>query len=200
LADEPPGESRRFAETEQRLLLQLDSDIMFRVLIPGTGPAEAPLITIEELSRLLAAWSPLRATRTVTPAEGSRSFAFCAMPFHEDFLDVYFLGIVPAVREVGLDVLRTDQSHDFRRITARVWEAITSASLVVADLSGHNPNVMYEAGLAHAFGSRTFVLKDDSTEIPFDVKDYMVWTYNRRQLHRLTQELPARLQSALEHS
>ena len=168
--------------------------------MPGSGPSAHPLITLDELERLLLEWAPLVSTRSVEATPASTKTAFCAMPFHKDFLDVYFLGILPAVREAGFDLLRVDQTHSFRGITQRVWDGIANSSFVIADLSGHNPNVMYEVGLAHALGCRTFLLKDDATDIPFDVRDHMVLNYSRLQLHRLSAELPDPLKSALQQT
>jgi hypothetical protein len=64
--------------------------------------------------------------------------------------------------------------HSFQGLTQRVWDGIANASIVVADISGLNANVMYEIGLAHGLGSRTFLIRDQSTEIPFDIRDSMV--------------------------
>jgi hypothetical protein len=42
--------------------------------------------------------------------------------------------------------------------------------LVVAELSGRNPNVMYEIGLAHAIGKPIILLTRNQEDVPFDLK------------------------------
>jgi hypothetical protein len=52
------------------------------------------------------------------------------------------------------------------------------ADLVVADLSGLNPNVMYELGIRHSFSRRrTLLISQDLAELPFDLKNYYCVRY-----------------------
>lgn len=52
-----------------------------------------------------------------------------------------------------------------------MFELLVTADLVVADLSIHNANVFYELGVRHATRSgRTFLLRCDAQEIPFDLR------------------------------
>jgi hypothetical protein len=39
-----------------------------------------------------------------------------------------------------------------------IMAAIRRATIVIADISLHNPNVFYEVGFAHALGKRTILL------------------------------------------
>lgn len=47
----------------------------------------------------------------------------------------------------------------------------------MADLTGINPNVMYELGLRHTFKRPLMIVKQKGCEIPFDVNDYIVHEY-----------------------
>jgi hypothetical protein len=168
-------------------------------LVPGNGVSPAPLITLEGLSGFLSTWFPPAAynLRQVNADDSvARRVAFCAMPFHQDFLDVYLLGILPAAKEAGFNVNRLDQTFNFTGITQRIWSGISNADLTIADISGHNPNVMYEVGLAQGLGCRTFVIRDSTTDIPFDIRDTLILTYDRKKLHRLQQDLVERLGQA----
>ena len=42
--------------------------------------------------------------------------------------------------------------------------------MVVADMTGKNPNVFYEVGYAHAKGKLTILLTSNADDIPFDLK------------------------------
>jgi hypothetical protein len=83
-------------------------------------------------------------------------------------------------RQMGVD-----QSFSFVGITQRIRDGITSATLTIADISGHNPNLMCEVGLAHGLSRNVLLIRDAATEIPFDVKDIMALTYERVTLYRL---------------
>ena len=54
-----------------------------------------------------------------------------------------------------------------------VIEPIYKADVVIADLTGLNPNVMYELGIAHTFNKRTIVItKDDIDRFLEQHKEY----------------------------
>jgi len=56
-----------------------------------------------------------------------------------------------------------------------VIKSIDRADLVVADITGNNPNVMYELGISHSLGRPTIVVREDDAEAertPFDIQAY----------------------------
>lgn len=75
----------------------------------------------------------------------------------------------PSVRECGYEPIRADQISEPGLITSQVIQHIVEDPLVVADLTGRNPNVFYELALRHAI-KRPIVQIIHATEtIPFDV-------------------------------
>lgn len=88
------------------------------------------------------------------------------------------------------EVVRADRIARPRRITDAIVQAILSSDLVVADLTGENPNVFYELGLAHAAGCDAVLLTQDRS-IPFDVKVERAIMYraSERGLAKLAEEL-----------
>lgn len=104
--------------------------------------------------------------------------AFVLMPFAPDFDDVFAHIIRTPLEEEGFSVQRADESRGTRNIMHDVVDGIASADLVVADLTGANPNVYYELGIAHALGRRTILLAQDLEEVPFDLRAYRVITYS----------------------
>ena len=55
----------------------------------------------------------------------------------------------PAASRAGFDAVRADEIAEPGIITSQVIERIVESPLVIADLSGHNPNVFYELAIRH---------------------------------------------------
>ena len=66
---------------------------------------------------------------------------------------VYTELIRPAFEGAGLEVLRADDISDNTNILEDIMTQIRDADFVLADLTGSNPNVYYELGLADALGN-----------------------------------------------
>jgi hypothetical protein len=186
-----------YARREVDALLALKVAEELYTLVPGSGDVRPPLLTLDGLADVLSTLRPLpRVYRSSVDSEPSaKKTAFCAMPFHPDFLDVFHLAIVPAAQRAGIDVLRVDQAFSFTGITQRIWDGIGTAALTIADISRTNPNVMYEVGLAHGLACAVLLICDHETDIPFDVRDNMVLRYQRLHLRRLRDDLATRLDS-----
>lgn len=89
---------------------------------------------------------------------------------HSDFFMEQF--VIPAVKEVGLNVVRADQIGKPGMIGKQILEYILKARLVIADLSFQNPNVYYELCLRHATRLPTVQIIRSSDKIPFDIQQY----------------------------
>jgi hypothetical protein len=97
--------------------------------------------------------------------------------------DVVFEHILePVLTEQGYEALRADQMAVPGSITAQILEEITKADLVVADLTGHNPNVFYELALRHALNKPTVQIIAAGERIPFDVGQTRTIIFNHQDL------------------
>lgn len=101
-----------------------------------------------------------------------KPFVFVMMPFDKSFEDVYKLGIKSACEELQLYCERVDEQVFAESILDRIYNQIAKADVIVADMTGRNPNVFYEAGYAHAMGKRVILLTQAAEDIPFDLKHY----------------------------
>ncbi len=63
--------------------------------------------------------------------------------------EVYELVLVPVLNELGLTPYRSDLDPTPGTITPQLLKKLLEARLVIADLTGRNPNVFYELGIAH---------------------------------------------------
>lgn len=77
--------------------------------------------------------------------------------------------ITPAAFECGYDSLRADKISEPGLITSQVIQHIVTDPLVIADLSGHNPNVFYELALRHALKKPVVQIIQATEKIPFDL-------------------------------
>lgn len=95
---------------------------------------------------------------------------FVAMPFKPLFDVEYEQVIKPAIKQTGLEPIRGDEIYSNQSIIQDIWTHIRNARVVLAELSGRNPNVMYEVGLAHAIGKPIIILTRNEDDIPFDLR------------------------------
>ena len=136
----------------------------------------------------------LQTTALRTAGAGSRGKAhvFVAMPFAREFDDRFHYGIHRAIQAAGYLCERADMSSFTGDILAWVKERIDSASLLVADLSGANPNVYLEVGYAWGRGLPTVLMASDEADLLFDVRGQRCLVYNgsiRTLEEMLTSEL-----------
>jgi hypothetical protein len=93
----------------------------------------------------------------------------CMMPFDRSFDDVYS-SIRSSCSGLSLQCLRVDEIYSNGPIIADVIDVIDRAAIVVCDLTGKNPNVLYETGISHAIGREVIILSQDiSNDVPFDL-------------------------------
>ncbi len=103
---------------------------------------------------------------------------FVVIPLREPFLRLYSKHIKPTLESVGLRVLKADDLFTPTVIVEDIWEFINRARVIVADVTGRNPNVFYELGVAHTVGKDVIVLTQNEGDVPFDVGHLRHFTYD----------------------
>lgn len=91
---------------------------------------------------------------------------FVMMPYSEKWSVAVERIILQICTEVGLD-FQIAKNMKGRFIPNDIWRGITGAGVIVADLSGKNPNVTYEMGLADVLGKYVVLIAQDD-KVPFD--------------------------------
>src|ERR1041385_3858369 len=99
-----------------------------------------------------------------------KPFVFVLMPFRPEFDDIYEFGIKGAAKKVGAYAERVDEQLYREGILERIYNQINKADVIVADMTGQNPNVFYEVGYAHALNKIVILITRDANAIPFDLK------------------------------
>lgn len=146
--------------------------------------------------------SPTMAPFTPASASAEKPYVFIAMPFGEPWSDAVHACIEQAcekLRSEGLALRwqRADEIARPGRITEQIIDAITTADVVIADISGLNPNVIYELGYAHASGATLLLLSQNPGASPFDLRDLRQIRYQPERPEECLTELGLQLSAAL---
>jgi hypothetical protein len=123
-------------------------------------------------------------------------YIFVIMPLKTEFDAVYDMIRGGCGNFAGVTFDRADDWSQTGRITDQIIAALKAADLVIADITGPNPNVMYELGYAHALEKTVIVLNEDR-DSPFDVRDYRQILYTGTDLPSAQDQLTRFVQTAL---
>jgi hypothetical protein len=118
------------------------------------------------------------------PTHGTSSMekphAFVAMPFAPEFEDIFHYGLQTPIHGAGLLCERVDASVFEGLIIQRILSRISSARVLVAELTSANPNVYLEVGYAWALKVPTILVAKSPDELRFDVKGHRCLMYGGR--------------------
>jgi hypothetical protein len=155
--------------------LQFEREINEKVR-QATKKEHREIFLREQLKQVLTEIGDAAPLALYNPIFQGRGFAanpalvFVLMPFHERFRPIYDEVIKPVVKAGGLQCVRADDLYGAKPIVEDIWRSLNEARLVIADLSGKNPNVFYEVGLAHAIGKDVVFISQSLDDIPFDLR------------------------------
>lgn len=76
--------------------------------------------------------------------------------------------LVEAIESAGFEANLVSNADEVGVIHKRIIQNLYENPIVVCDVSGKNPNVMFELGMRLAFDKPTIVVKDDVTSYSFD--------------------------------
>ena len=118
---------------------------------------------------------------------------FLLTPFNDQFYKTY-IQIKEICNSLGLSCIRGDE-HQFKSdIFPEMLRYIVQSKLIIANVDGRNPNVMYELGIAHALGKQVLLIARNPGELPIDIKSKRFIIYKsdnelnemlRKELHNI---------------
>lgn len=124
-----------------------------------------------------------------------KDFVFVLTPFHGEFDEVYET-IRSICEKADIRCIRGDEQNFKGDIFSHVLKNLVQAKVVIANLGGRNPNVLYELGLAHALDKTTILVSQLLDELPVDIKSKRVVTY--KDFSDLKSILPVELLKAMK--
>jgi len=124
---------------------------------------------------------------------------FVLMPFRSPFNEIYSDHILPTLTSLRIAVKRADDIFSTRQVIFDIWDGITSAAFLVAELSGRNPNVFYEMGIAHTLNKPVVLLAQSTKDLPFDIQGLraIIYEYTPRGCKKLEEQLIATVRTLL---
>lgn len=133
-----------------------------------------------------------------------KKMCFIITPIGQDGSDIR-IEIDSIIEEIVEEVL-TECGYDYKvshkidstgSINKEVINLIKDSNLAIANLTGLNPNVMYELGVRHTFGKETIIICNENTTLPFDLKDERTIFY--KDTIRGGADLKVRLKSTMDN-
>ncbi len=109
---------------------------------------------------------------------------FCLMPIAK-FDEVYFNGITSSISaaaqssNVKCDISRADsESIRDENVMESILKNIRNRDIMIIDITGFNPNVMWELGYCKALGKTSIIISQDPYEkIPFNIRQDLIFKY-----------------------
>jgi hypothetical protein len=121
---------------------------------------------------------------------------FVAMPYAKKFNNVYYFGIKQPIELRGRKCERIDQDAFTGDIVDRIKTRIRGSELVIADITGNNPNVFFEVGYAEGLDKRVILLSQ-AQDTPFDLKTRHQIRYDPQDIFSLADALSEQLDASL---
>lgn len=122
------------------------------------------------------------------------------MPFQSSLSPVYE-SIKMADRDYGLNCSRADDMWNHSTVIQDIFSLIFKSFIVVCDFTGKNPNVFYEAGIAHTLGKHVVPITQSEHDIPFDIQHhrYVKYLNNGEGLAELRKVLGGRFSTLADN-
>lgn len=115
----------------------------------------------------------------ITPIGGERSDI-------RDALDGLLKNVLsPVLIDAGFedkDITVAHQMKDSGSINTQLITRIIEDELCIVNLTGLNPNVMYELAIRHAVGKPVVIIAEQGTKLPFDIIDQRTIFYSNTML------------------
>lgn len=92
--------------------------------------------------------------------------------------------IEPVCKELEFQVTRVDRLNSVDKIDNTIIDYLKNSDLVIADMTEHNPNVFYEIGFRHSLEKPLIPIKEEETNIPFDLANLRTITYVTNDLDK----------------
>jgi hypothetical protein len=113
---------------------------------------------------------------------------FILTPFHDRYEGEYSI-IREVCSSMGYNAYRGDENYFKSDIFPEMLKLIVKANLIIANINGRNPNVLYELGIAQALDKPVILISKEPENLPIDIKSKRFLIYkNSDELRTLIRE------------
>jgi hypothetical protein len=115
---------------------------------------------------------------------------FILTPFNEMYAEDY-----KVIREVclakGFSAYRGDENFIKGDIFPEMLKLIVKSNLIIANINGRNPNVLYELGIAQALDKPVILISREPEQLPIDIKSkrFLIYRDYKELQELIRQEL-----------
>lgn len=114
---------------------------------------------------------------------------------------LYDLIIEPALEKFSFIITRADKNFSVSSITSEIIQQVQDSGLCIIDITGHNPNVMYECGRRHETAKPYIMIAQEGEKLPFDINTIRTVFYNlgdAREIRNTVKVLQQMIEKLLE--
>jgi hypothetical protein len=150
---------------------------LLKSLLQGVELVSSPPTAITGQLNALPATATLKIGTTPAAEPVKKKSVFVAMPFAEEFEDVYQFGIYSTIRRCGYICEKVDESVFAGNIVDRIMDGIQSAQFIIADLTLEKPNVYLEVGYAWGKDKPVILVAREGQRLHFDLSHHKCLFY-----------------------
>lgn len=101
---------------------------------------------------------------------------FVLTPYNDKYYED-FKQIKDTCTSIGYKCQRGDEQNFQADIFSEMLRLIVKSKIIIANINGRNPNVMYELGIAQALGKYVILVSQSPKEIPIDIQSKKIIIY-----------------------
>jgi hypothetical protein len=123
-----------------------------------------------------------------TPQEDRMCFVVMPVSDPDGYVEGHFQHVYkdivqPACREAGFSPMRADEVKQSNLIHLDILQKLIEAPMAVCDLSGRNPNVLFELALRQAFDKPVALIQEVGTPQIFDISPLRYTEYRKERIY-----------------
>ena len=103
------------------------------------------------------------------------------MPFSLEWSNDVHRTLAAACKVTSVTPVRGDDVFTPTDILVDIWQSINGADFVIADITGRNPNVLYELGVAHTLAKPVLIISRHAADIPIDLSTRRIILYGQSE-------------------
>lgn len=119
---------------------------------------------------------------------------FVLTPFNDQFYNEY-MTIRKTCEDLGFNCIRGDEKQFKGDIFPEMLRYIVQARIIIGNINGRNPNVLYELGVAQALDKSVILVSKEPKDLPIDIQSQRFLIYSDSK--SLSEQLKIELQKLI---